>query len=247
MADSPSLDWPQVISEAGEFLKLLQPSAVSDAISYDPMANIKLATSKPRLEELAIRLEVYGPRVLPDLSWQLEVRSRSDRQHARQVVGRLHRLAKVRAAQQELSGAPLPLDHLHPLVWTDEVQDHWRVGKHRLALEAAAQSVEAELRRRDHSELSGREINNAWFGEKSEASFTNYRTGSKNSKSAQQGIRGLGEAAFALVRNLSVHSQSEVPWVEAIELLAVLSAYARLVEKATIHGNAHGRQESDPG
>lgn len=233
MADSPNLDWPQVIAEADEFLKMLRPSAVSDGISYDPMTNIRLLQVKPRLDELSIRLEVYGRRVLPELSWQLDAGSRADRQHARQVVGKLLRLAKVRLAQQDLSGAPLPLDGLHPLVWNDEVQDHWRVGKHRLALEAAAQSVEAELQRRTGNELSGREINGSWFGEKSDVTFVGYRKGSRNANSAQQGVRGLGEGVFALVRNLSVHRRGELPWVDAFELLALLSAYARHLDRAS--------------
>jgi hypothetical protein len=220
-------DWPQVVAEADEFLEFLQPWAISDAFLFDPMANVILVKSTPRSKELAIRLEVYGRQGLPDLAWQLETNTRRGRNHAREVVGKLSRLAKLRAAEQELSGAPLPLDQLHPLVWTDEVQDLWRVGKHRLALEAAAQSVEAELRRRDHSEGSGREINGVWFGDKSDVTFAGYRKGSKNSKSAQQGVRGLGEAVFALVRNLSVHSHAELAWVDAFELLAVLSAYAR--------------------
>lgn len=243
-SDNPNLDWHQVVEESSEFLRLLKPTEVSDLLGGVPKATLILTRNTPGLEELVIRIQVHGERALPDLNWRFDLGSRKERQYARGAVGKLRREARRRLVEQEHSGGPFALDSLHPLVWTPEVQDQWRAGKRRLALQAAAESVEAELQRRDGSELPGRDINNAWFGDKGNVAFDGYKKGTRNSKSAQQGVRGLGEAAFALVRNLSVHSRAELGWVEAVELLAVLSAYARLVDRATVQPAAREARES---
>jgi hypothetical protein len=61
-----------------------------------------------------------------------------------------------------------------------------------------------------------------------------YSEGTDDYSNAQQGAQSLGLACAKLVRNLSVHSSDEPHEEEALEELAMLSRFARLVDGSDV-------------
>lgn len=225
------LDWAQVAREANEFKLLLGLCLMPDSSPWPSMWP-SFRDTNLRLVELAPRLESYGRRVVPPLRRRINVGTPAERHAARDPVLRIEKYAKQRLIEQELYGGPYPLSSLHPLVWKSEVQTQWRAGKLRLALQEAAHSIELALQTKSESDFDGNDLNNHCFGNRHLLQIPGYKAGERFWKEDQKSARALGEAVFTAVRNPSVHGHEDPPWAQAFELLALASAYARLVELA---------------
>ena len=228
--EATDLDWAQVLREAEEAKAMLASVQIPDAQVW--RVPMMLPASQARLDELALRLESYGRRMRPPLRRPIQVGTSADRLAARDPVLRILKYAKQRLIEQELYGGPYSLSSLHPLVWKSEVQTQWRAGKLRLALQEAAHSIELALQTKSGSDLDGNDLNNHCFGDRHLLEIPGYKARGRFWKEDQKSARALGEAVFTAIRNPSVHGHGDPPRGQAFELLALASAYARLVDIA---------------
>lgn len=235
------LDWTQVAADAREAMTILTKTFMLDSYPWTHSWALS-GSSQPRLEELALRLESYSRHMIPPLRRSIKVGTSADRLAARDPVLRILRYAKQQLIEQELHGGPYPLSSLHPLVWTSEIRTQWRIGKRRLALQEAAHSIELVLQSKSGSGLDGNKLNNECFGGPHLLQVPGYPRTDPRWEGVQKSTRSLGEAVFTAVRNPSVHGHGDPPWPAAFELLALASAYARLVEVSA--RSAHPPQES---
>lgn len=129
----------------------------------------------------------------------------------------------------------LTADQFHPHVWAPAAA-LWETGQYRVAVGQAAVSLSAHIAKKANSSLSERELVAQVFSP-SEPSANQLRLhlpGNKASRtwrSRQDGLHLMAQGAFAGIRNVAAHTESE--WTEqvALEHLAVLSVLARWVDE----------------
>lgn len=158
---------------------------------------------------------------------------------ADQIVGFLenaHRLAEIVGP----GGPQLSASGFHAAVWGPAAA-LWDGGHLREAVQASATSVELLLRAKlDRPELSGKDLANEAFRtdpprlEAPRLRFPDYVEGTPDWTSAHEGAQALGRACFQAIRNLVTHRLDQPDKQEALEYLAVLSVFARLVDKADV-------------
>lgn len=229
----PDLDWEAVITTVGDFLDELQ--------GLDPVTQAAKGVSfildtpkptSPHLDELLAAVLAYCELVRIQVPLGLALERLAGRSEARRIANQLRNVARRARAKRSIQGPSLPLDALHPLAWTQAVQDLWRAGKLRLALQEAAHSIELALQIKSGSDLTDFKLNNHCFGTPPLLHVTRHKADSRLWKEDQRSALMLGQAVFTAVRNPSVHDHGDPSWEIAFELLALASAYARLVEQS---------------
>jgi hypothetical protein len=155
--------------------------------------------------------------------------------HARAVIQR----------DEELRGGLGPLgpsllaEDLHPWIW-EPASGLWRDSHYRAAVQTASSALEARLQDFvGRFDITGRDLVLQIFSDDEPAEGRPRirapgRTNEESTRSLQRGMRALGEACFAIARNLSSHSVSEISEREALEQLAMLSLFARILNTCTV-------------
>ncbi|MCS7484414.1 TIGR02391 family protein [Umezawaea endophytica] len=130
-------------------------------------------------------------------------------------------------------------DQFHPWVW-DAAQTFWRSKHYKAAVHSAAMAINAHLQNKvDRRDISDDKLVGRCFSE-SPPDSGNPRIRIKGDhadstiQSIQRGAGQLGFACFWAIRNPAAHSSDEWPISVALENLAVLSKFARILDEAEI-------------
>ncbi len=191
------------------------------------------------MEEMASDIE---HKLVPGRRWMqaggLVLWSQAQEDHIVAAIGVVKNQAERQENWPDEPTIEIDTRNLHPWVW-DAVKAHWEAELWGSAVEAAAKVINKRLQDRlDDYDVSETDAVNAAFGQKPRLQVTGY-DGSKTSRSMQRGARALGEAVFSLWRNVEAHEVTDTPPEEAIEALAAMSAFARLIDEAElIEGSA---------
>ena len=140
-------------------------------------------------------------------------------------------------------GPQLHAAQLHPWVWQNAAQ-LWSDGHRRAAVQAAATALfdvqlPAKLGRLRDTK-GGADLMGQAFSTKTpepgapRLRFAFIPDGTPEWTSAHEGAMKLGQGAAQAIRNLTTHDLTEPAEQDALEMLAVLSYVARLVDKATV-------------
>ena len=140
-------------------------------------------------------------------------------------------------------GPQLAATQLHRWVW-GPAAELWSNNHRRAAVQAAATSlfdvqVPAKLDRQRDTRGGVDLMGKAFSTSPPEPGaprlrFTDISEGTPEWTSAHEGAMKLGQGAAQAIRNLSTHDLTEPDEQEALEMLAVLSYVARLVERADV-------------
>lgn len=143
------------------------------------------------------------------------------------------------AAHLDPPAPSLSSDNLHAWVW-EPARPLWRDGHFRAAVQTAATGLDARLQdftgRRD---IFGKDLAAQCLSDDPP------RPGrprlrvpdqghEQTTRSVQDGLRALGAACYQLARNPNSHRVDDLPEQEALELMAMLSLFARTVETCTV-------------
>ncbi len=125
------------------------------------------------------------------------------------------------------------------MIW-EPARPLWRDNHRRSAIQTASTSLEAYLQDRVvRSDIGGRELVQQSFSD-DEPILGRPRVRvppqgtDGTTRSYQQGMRALGEACFAISRNLSSHGLGDVSEQEGLEQLAMLSLFVRILDTCTV-------------
>jgi hypothetical protein len=142
------------------------------------------------------------------------------------------------AAILEPVGPRLAARGLHPIVWNTAAA-LWGGRHYREAIAAAATGVDLALQAKlDRNDVTGTVlIQEAFSSEEPKAGrprlrFTRYERGTPDWKNAHEGALHFGVGCMMQIRNLQTHSLDTPEESEALEQLAALSVFARLIDKA---------------
>ncbi len=152
-------------------------------------------------------------------------------------------ILRTRLAEQERMAAVLgPIGpqlssaSLHPTIWNAAAQLF--DGRHyRQAVQTAGQALESHLQTIAGPEITGQDLAKLFAagGGDVRLQFTELDLNGKTYTSAREGAASLIRGAMLGVRNLVSHPEWPDPSeVEALEMLAVLSYVAHLVDRATL-------------
>lgn len=136
-------------------------------------------------------------------------------------------------------GPTFSSENLHPTVW-GAAGPLWSDGYHRAAVQAASTALDIKLQKfTKRTDKSGSDLVNASFSDKSPIVgspriLVPDQDNDDSTKSLQNGMRALGQACFSIVRNLSTHSLVDLSESEGLEQLAMLSLFARILDKCSI-------------
>ena len=141
------------------------------------------------------------------------------------------------------AGPRLAATHLHRWVW-EPACTRWDAGQRRDAIQAAATSVfdhhlAAKLLRGPDTK-GGRDLAGQAFSLQEPVPgsprlrLPDYSTGSRSWTSAHEGAMYLGQACAQMLRNLHTHNLTEPDEDRALEMLATLSLFARVVDEAVV-------------
>nr|WP_230415303.1 TIGR02391 family protein [Micromonospora tarapacensis] len=133
----------------------------------------------------------------------------------------------------------LPADRLHPWVW-DAARTFWESQHYRASVHAAASAINAHLQqkvgRRDVAD--DKLVQEVFSDRPPEAGKARLRIpGDPNTPTVQSRQRGalqLGLGCFFAIRNPAAHETVEWTEQEALEQLAALSVFARLVDGSRV-------------
>lgn len=129
---------------------------------------------------------------------------------------------------------------LHPPVWS-AARPHWNADLWGSAVEAAAKAINSQLKaaseRRDlsNTDLVRNSLSKNPVDERNPVRLRVHKDdGTDTYVSIQEGTMHMGEAVFMLWRNFESHEETDTSREEAIEALAAMSHFARLVERAEL-------------
>lgn len=155
------------------------------------------------------------------------------------VVLRTRLTEKERLARiLEPTGPQLSTSNLHPTIW-DAAAHLFDGGHYRQAVQTAGQALESHLQVTAGPSLSGQDLAKLFAagGSGRRLHFPELDPDGKTYVSARDGAASLIRGAMMGVRNLVSHPEWPDPSeTEALEMLAVLSYVAHLVDKATVIG-----------
>ena len=141
-------------------------------------------------------------------------------------------------------GPGLAATELHPTIW-GAAATLWDDGHPRQAVQAAAAVLEAKLQAVNGGHLSGAKLAQLFSVKEPSAGFPRLRIReidfeSETGQSAHMGTEALIRASFMAVRNLVSHpGWPDLDPAEALEMLAVLSYVARMVDRSDVVGEGH--------
>lgn len=156
----------------------------------------------------------------------------------------VHALARIRTEQEVgenlgPSGPSLSSSSLHPWVW-EAARPLWGDGHYRAAIQQAATSVDLQLQvLLDRRDCSGVDlIRQAFSTDAPDVGRPRLRVpdqgNAETTASLQQGMRALGEALVQAVRNPVSHQVSDLEEPQALECLALMSMFSRLVNECEV-------------
>ncbi len=233
-----NVEW--AISELNKFVELT--AAVNG--SSDGFITPTSRSVSPRHEVLQQWAKVKGilERVYPN--WQNECRIHSNYEFGQRRDAAIHARELIVSGQEieanlGPSGPSLSSARLHDWIWLPAKQ-LWSDGYYREAVQASATKLDQELQiRLGRRDITGKELVNQAFSsnpatsEKPRFAFVG-QLNEQSDRSFFDGMRSLGEACFLLARNLTSHQLKHLEEHEALELLAILSYFARQVDQAQI-------------
>ena len=132
------------------------------------------------------------------------------------------------------AGPQLSTSSLHPTIW-DAAAHLFEGGHYRQAVQTAGQALESHLQAIAGAELAGQDLAKLFAsgGEGIRLHFPELDPDGKTYASAREGAASLIRGAMMGVRNLVSHPEWQDPSEsEALEMLAVLSYVAHLVDRA---------------
>lgn len=242
---APALDYAQVVRDIDRFIVLadaektsLLPFNFVLATLSAPTAHLGTPTGqKSELPDLTPKIEVYwellDPRALhslPTATWTQCNDSIAKARHIRH-------LAIAAETRLKATGAFLSTSDLHPSIWTKSVQSLWRNQSYADAAYRAAESAVSHLRAKVHSQTKTHDLMVAPFATKdrlNHLTLPDLDIGTEDWTNRHEGANDLSRACYKLVRNVNAHREQQLSRAEAFELLAMLSAFARLVDKASL-------------
>jgi hypothetical protein len=133
------------------------------------------------------------------------------------------------------SGPQLSTASLHPTIW-DAAAHLFDGGHYRQAVQTAGQALESHLQAIAGPDLTGQDLAKLFAagGSGTRLHFAELDPAGKTYTSAREGAASLIRGAMLGVRNLVSHPEWPDPnEVEALEMLAVLSYVAHLVDRAS--------------
>ena len=203
------------------------------------------AIDKDIHEQLALVLRIAA-RVDPELQAKLRQESygwpyRRVIEASRQLAGHLDSIVETERILGPV-GPKLAAANLHPCLWNAAVK-LWDDGHLREAVQAAAQALLD-----DHLPAklgipparSAKDTVAQAFSPDSPAAgrprlrLTDYPDGSPSWTSQNEGARYLGMGCAQLIRNLATHVGTQPDEQIALEQLATMSLFARLIDRATV-------------
>jgi uncharacterized protein (TIGR02391 family) len=142
-------------------------------------------------------------------------------------------------ANLEPPAPALSADSLHRWVW-EPARPLWRDGHYRAAVQTAATGLDTRLQ-----DFAGRGdifgtnlVHQCLTDDAPRPGKPRLRVpdqgNERTTQSVQEGLRALGAAAFQLARNPASHRVDDISEQEALEMMAVLSLFARTVETCTV-------------
>lgn len=160
-------------------------------------------------------------------------------------IGQVERGLGVLADREEVAArlvpdAPvLPADKFHPWVW-DPARTLWESHHYRQAVQTAATTLNAKIQdkvqRRDVSDTNL--VQEVFSGSAPALGKPRLRipgdSSSETVQSRQRGALHLGLACVSLIRNPASHEDEEWDEQVALEQLAALSVFARLVDECQV-------------
>lgn len=155
--------------------------------------------------------------------------------HARTLI---QRDAEIRENLKPI-GPILSSEKLHSVIW-EPASLLWRDNHRRAAVQAASTNLDAYLQDLvARSDVSGRDLVNQSFSDeppivgKSRVRVPE-QTSDEMTRSLQQGMRALGEACFAIARNLTSHGLADMSEQEGFERLAMLSLFTHILDTCSV-------------
>lgn len=193
----------------------------------------------PLVERIAVAIDPrLGERLREPDGYISHIKERDAARELRGAIVSRQEAAEILGPQ----GPQLAAAQLHPWVWTHAAQ-LWSDGHRRAAVQAAATAVfdshvPAKLgRKRD---LRGVDLMGQAFSTKPpepdapRLRLPGITPSTPEWTSAHEGAMKLGQGAAQAIRNLSTHDLAEPEEQAALEMLAVLSYVARLVDGAQV-------------
>lgn len=139
------------------------------------------------------------------------------------------------------SGPQLSSSSLHEWVWS-AAAPHWDAGHHAVAVREAARAVLVHLREKaGYPSMDGFRLINALFSDRGptldEPRLRTWRPAGATEETAinlHEGLASLGRGCVRFIRNVTQHHDGELDEVEALEMLATLSLFARHAETCRV-------------
>jgi hypothetical protein len=230
-----SMDTKWAIAQLDAFLTISQPE--SENSMYLPVS------IHPRNEIIAQRAVIVT--ILREVhpKWQIEeTQSRYEFGQLRDAViqarSLLDRDEEIREMMKP-EGPILSLRSMHRVIW-EPASFLWGDTHYRPAVQAASSALDKFFQDFvDRRDIGGRDLVNQSFSKdppspgKSRVRVPD-QGNDKTTQSLQEGMRNLGEACFAIVRNLSSHQNIDISEQDGLEQLAMLSLFARILETCTL-------------
>ena len=211
----------------------------SSAPNWDEL-NTRIREGLPLIEQIAQAIEPRLAQLLRTSDRVIENKNKLDAcLELRGIIQTREETAEILGPQ----GPKLAATQLHRWVWSPAAE-MWSNNHRRAAVQAAATSlfdiqVPTKLDRQRGTQGGVDLMGQAFSTRPPEPGvprlrFVEIPEGTPEWTSAHEGAMKLGQGAAEAIRNLSTHDLTEPDEQEALEMLAVLSYVARLVDEATV-------------
>lgn len=235
-------DW--ALGELDEFVRLTE----SRNGSGNGVITMRSYAIYPRIDVLAQWAVVKPILDVVHPNWQAEHSEHESYEFGQRRDAAIHARSLMKRAEEirenlKPIGPVLPAEELHPVIW-DPASLLWSNKHVREAVQAASTTLNIKLQNfTGRFDVSGRTLALQSFSDKPPSVGeprirVPQQADDETTRSLQQGMRALGEACFAVVRNPSTHQLEDLSEQEGLERLAVLSLFVRILETCTVEGIA---------
>ncbi|MHB8330986.1 MAG: TIGR02391 family protein [Candidatus Dormibacteria bacterium] len=229
-------DWEAMTPDLLEFIQGID-AIESHRLSFKPDPNYNSSETNRRVEVLVPTIKYYSDLLEPEVDHDIRI-GYSDNFTAREFAIRTLGLVQREINRARIHSSALHTSNFHPAIWSPEVRKLWHGHHHLLAIEEASLALQNHLQQKLQSEDKGIDLFAGAFSPTPKPAHPTlflqaYVGNDKAVTNAHEGANGLGKACWQLLRNLSVHRNRKFDWQQGLESLAMMSAYARLVDEAT--------------